>query len=86
MQQPQYTLDVYRSPQRTNDATGQLTFTKPGFHRGFAVRSLPGAKAIISEEEADHEPFPMTALNRGAARPIAPIECVPSPQAFFGMK
>ena len=28
----------------------------------------------------------MTVFNRGAARPIAPIECVPSPQAAFGMK
>ena len=54
--------------------------------RGFPVRSFPHRKASISTEEEDHLPYLMTNLNKAAARPIAPIECVPCPQSAFRTK
>ena len=82
-----YSLEVYHHEETRRGASKYRTnVTQPGWFRGFGVKPVAKPTVGISDDQKDHDPFPQTCYNKKGARPVAPIECVPSPQSAFGLK
>ncbi len=86
LKQSTYSLDAYIDPGENCKAHSPDSITKPRFLRGYPVKPVARRTTRISDDPEDHLPYPMTETNKSAPRPIAPIECVPSPQSAFGLK